>query len=137
MGDLRGRFYAISDPVPAWVTSTWHPAAILRNPSLGEDARRDLRRLRRVVLTEGRDPLAIDGGAIGYPFEGNCFLCGEFGDQWIWANGTTPDREDERVGKGGLALCQKHYDRRMGLGGGGRTKKTKEPRKPTNQEGMF
>src|SRR5215471_1600489 len=135
MGDIRGQFFKIAHPISAWVVATWHPAAILRNPRLEKEAVSDIRRLRRVVQLQGRDPLAADRGAMPYPFNRRCVLCHEFGDRWLSADGS-----ESSTGEGAIAFCEKHWQRRQGVAGGGRTtgKGVKsKTRQPTNQEGMF
>lgn len=144
MGDIRGQFWQIDVNVVAgtqddlrrdngevrlghraWVMATWHPAAVLRNRRLEQEVLGDLRRFRRVVATKGRDPLAYDKGKVSFPFNYFCYLCGELGARWLNVDGT----ENKTDGKGALALCQKHWDTRMGRAGGGRSTQPKSSTK--------
>lgn len=107
VGELRGRWFRT--PVPrldreVWGLVTWHPAAVLRNPSLKLDVLDDLRTFRESLGSDGIPPY------VAYP----CVKCGSTVGSHI---------TDE-----GLSWCSKHWAWKLGQTGKGRKRKSNDGR---------
>lgn len=88
MGDVRGIWWRpprLNLPQQPWVIATWHPAAILRNPSLRPKAEEDLHYANLVMRS---DPvMVVQRGQF-------CLKCGhptiEYKDDLPWCKKHTP-----------------------------------------------